>query len=197
MNDERNTSRNSGRNGFFLGIGTAAIIGALAIVAIRYDGTAKATIVPPPEPVAAAPASLPIADHITAMNAPAEPVPAAGAPASAAANSVFLSGTIALDPSIAASVSGPVTLFVIARDKNGKGHPILAKRLDVTSFPARFALSAADSMMAGTPPETVSIEARIDVDRDAMTKEPNAPAAKIEAVAIGSHDVTLTLKRGA
>jgi hypothetical protein len=200
MNDEQNTSRNSARNGFLLGIGTAATIGALAIVAVRYDGTANATIAPPPEPVAAAPASLPIADHIAAMNAAAETASApTAAPLSAKPmpSSVMLSGTIALDPSVADKVSGPVTVFVIARDKTGKGHPILAKRLDITSFPAKFSLGAGDSMMGGTPPDTVSIEARIDLDRDAMTKEPGAPAAKIEAVAIGSHDVTLTLKRGA
>src|SRR3954471_16422331 len=52
-----NEQKTSARNGFLLGIGTAAIIGALAIVAVLYDGTAKA--VPPlTEPVAAAPASL-------------------------------------------------------------------------------------------------------------------------------------------
>src|SRR4051794_16300887 len=144
MSNEQNTSRTSARNGFLLGIGTAAIIGALAIVAVRYDGTAKATIVPPPEPVAAAPASLPIAEHIAAMTASTDPVPATGAPAPASTKSVPLPGTVALDPSIAASVTGPVTVFVIARDKTGKGHPILAKRLDVTSSPAKFTLGAAD-----------------------------------------------------
>ena len=49
-------------------------------------------------------------------------------------------------------------------------------------------------MMGGTPPNTVSLEARIDLDRDAMTKEPNAPSVKIETVAIGASDVVLTLK---
>jgi hypothetical protein len=199
MSNEQTSSRTSARNGFFLGIGTAAIIGALAIVAIRYDGTAKATIVPPSQPAAAAPTSLPIADHIAAMNTAAEtaPVPAAAQSSSKPIPSVLLSGTITLDDSLVGTISGPVTVFVIARDKTGKGHPILAKRLDVASFPAKFSLGAGDSMMGGTPPDSVSLEARIDFDRDAMTKEPNAPAAKIEAVAIGSADVTLTLKRGA
>jgi hypothetical protein len=198
MSNEQKTSRTSARNGFLLGIGTAAIIGALAIVAVRYDGTAKATIVPPPEPVAAAPAAMPIADHIAAMNAAADTASAgvttAPTSSSKAPAAVLLSGTIALDPSVAGSVNGPVTIFVIARDKAGKGHPILAKRLDVTSFPAKFTLGAGDSMMGGAPPPNVSIEARIDLDRDAMTKELNAPAAKIETVALGATDVVLTLK---
>jgi hypothetical protein len=201
MSSEQKTSRLSGplsaRGGFFLGIGTAAIVGALAIVAVRYDGTAKATVVPPPEPAAAvAPASLPISEHIAAMNAAAE---TASMPPSAESSSkplpaVLLSGTIALDPTAAGKVSGPVTVFVIARDNTGKGHPILAKRLDITSFPAKFTLGPGDSMMGGTPPATVSLEARIDLDRDAMTKEPNSPAVKIDTVKIGSTDVTLTLK---
>ena len=198
MNNEQQPTRLSARGGFFLGIGAAAIVGALAIVAVRYDGTAKATVTPPPEPAAAvAPASLPIADHIAAMNAAAATT---SAPPSAESSSkplpaVLLSGTIALDPTVAGSVSGPVTVFVIARDKSGKGHPILAKRLDITSFPAKFTLGSGDSMMGGTPPDTVSLEARIDLDRDAMTKEPNAPAVKIDTVKLGATDVTLTLKR--
>jgi hypothetical protein len=199
MSNEQNASRVSARNGFFLGIGTAAIIGALAIVAIRYDGTAKA-VPSAPEPVAAAPAAtdtFPIAEHIAAMNGTVDQAPAttaAAPPSSKVPQTVMLSGTIALDPSVASKVTGPVTVFVIARDKNGKGHPILAKRLDVTSFPTNFTLGAQDSMMGGAPPDKVSLEARIDLDRDAMTKEPNAPSVKIETVTIGSSEVVLTLK---
>jgi len=201
MSNEQQTSRTSARNGFLLGIGSAAIIGALAIVAVHYDGTAKA-VPPPNEPVAAAAVTntFPIAEHVAAMSGTREPAASASTqmpPSAKAPQTVMLSGTIALDPSVADKISGPVTVFVIARDKAGKGHPILAKRLDITSFPAKFTLGPGDSMMGGTPPDTVSLEARIDLDRDAMTKEPGAPAAKIEAVAIGSHDVTLTLKRGA
>jgi hypothetical protein len=48
--------------------------------------------------------------------------------------------------------------------------------------------------MGGAPPDTVSVEARIDFDHDAMTKEPGAPSAKIESVSMGSKDLTLTLK---
>ena len=82
----------------------------------------------------------------------------------------------------------------IAREKKGKGHPIFAKRLDVASFPTTFTLGPQDSMMGGAPPDNVSVEARIDLDHDAMTKEPGAPSAKIESVSMGSKDLTLTLK---
>jgi hypothetical protein len=201
MSNEQNPSRTSARNGFLLGIGTAAIIGALAIVAVRYDGTAKAV---PSEPVAAPTAvtnTFPLAEHVAAMSGTTETSASEGAaattqmpPSSKAPQAVMLSGTIVLDPSAAGKVSGPVTVFVIARDKTGKGHPILAKRIDVTSFPTKFAMGPGDSMMGGTPPNTVSLEARIDLDRDAMTKEPNAPSVKIETVTIGATDVVLTLK---
>jgi hypothetical protein len=195
MSNEEKTSRTSARNGFLLGIGSAAIIGALAIVAVRYDGTAKA-VPPPTVTTAAVTNTFAVAEHVAAMSQTTEPAAAAATsmPPSSKAQPVMLSGTIALDPSVADKVSGPVTVFVIARDKTGKGHPILAKRLDITSFPAKFTLGAGDSMMGGAAPDTVSIEARIDLDRDAMTKEPNAPAAKIDSVAIGTLGVVLKLK---
>jgi len=202
MSHEQNAPRFSAKSGFFLGIGITAVIGALVIIAFRYDRGAKGTVTPERAPVAApsAPAqTLPLAEHVAAMSEAQDPAtPAAAVPQSSStlAQSVLLSGTIELDASIANSVSGAVTVFVIARDRNGKGHPILAKRIDVASFPTKFSLGREDSMMGQPPPDRVSLEARIDLDRDAMTREPDAPATKIESVAIGSRNVTLTLKRG-
>jgi hypothetical protein len=183
-----------------------AVIAALVILAFRYDGGTKATVTRPGAPVAApvavspaATQTFPLADHVAAVSeGQDQPSAAAAVPTSSpkAAHSVLLSGTIELDKSIANSVSGVVTVFVIARDHSGKGHPILAKRLDVASFPTKFSLGPEDSMMGQPPPDHVSLEARIDLDHDAMTREPGVPATKIESVAIGSRNVTLTLKRG-
>ncbi|HXH94554.1 MAG TPA: hypothetical protein VNN25_23450 [Thermoanaerobaculia bacterium] len=201
MSNEPKPSRFSARTGFFLGVATAAVIGALAFAAVRYDGNSKATITAPVTQVAASAATtetFPLAEHVAAMNgttqeAAATPTaPALVSPKAPA--TTLLSGTIELDPSAASSVTGTVTVFVIARDKKGKGHPIFAKRLDVASFPTKFTLGPQDSMMGGAPPDTVSVEARIDLDHDAMTKEPGAPSAKIESVTMGSKDLTLTLK---
>lgn len=72
---------------------------------------------------------------------------------------------------------------------------ILAKRLDVASFPTKFSLGSEDSMMGGTPPDHVSLEARIDLDHDAMTREPGAPSTKIDSVTVGATNVTPTLKK--
>ena len=205
MSKELTTPGRSARNGFFLGFGAAAVIVALAFIAFRYDGSAKANV-PEAPPVSAAaaiapdtPGSVPLAEHVAAVSEPQEPPSGAVATpmtATAHAQSSLLSGTIELDPSLTNSVSGTVTVFVIARDGNGKGHPILAKRLDVASFPAKFALGAEDSMMGQPPPPHVSLEARIDLDHDAMTREPDVPAAKIDSVAVGDHGVRLILKRG-
>jgi len=199
MSNEPKTSRFSGRSGFFLGVATAAIIGALAFAAVRYDGNSKTTVNPQVVPAAAATTeTFPLAEHVAAMSATQDPSPMVSTPSSPkTTQSVLLSGTIELDPSATSSVSGTVTVFVIARDKKGKGHPILAKRIDVTTFPVAFTLGPQDSMMGGAPPTNVSLEARIDLDHDAMTKEPGAPSAKIESVDMGSKDVTLTLKHGA
>ena len=202
MSNEQNGPRFSARGGFFLGIGITAVIAAIVIMALRYDGGSKVTATPPGSPVAASSAAtqtFPLAEHVAAMSQGHDQTAAAAAvsPSSSPAQSALLSGTIELDKSIANSISGAVTVFVIARDRNGKGHPILVKRLDVASFPTKFALGPGDSMSGQAPPDHVSLEARIDLDRDAMTREPGAPATKIESVAIGSRNVTLTLKRGA
>jgi hypothetical protein len=200
MSNEPKPSRFSARASFFLGVATAAIIGVLAFAAVRYDSNSKTPITAQAAPVTAAAANtetFPLAEHVAAMSGTQEAVSTPAAPALVSPKepaTTLLSGTIALDPSAASSVTGTVTVFVIARDKKGKGHPIFAKRLDVASFPTKFTLGPQDSMMGGAPPDTVSVEARIDFDHDAMTKEPGAPQAKIESVAMGSKDLTLTLK---
>jgi hypothetical protein len=202
MSNEQNTPRFSARGGFILGVVTAAVIGALAIAAVRYDGNTKTAVPSPVARVAASPAvteTFALAEHVAAMSGSQNPTTtttvASVALSPKAPHSVLLSGTIELDKSVANSVTGTVTVFVIARDHQGKGHPILAKRLDVSSFPAKFSLGPEDSMMGGAPPDHVSLEARIDLDHDAMTHEPGAPATTIDSVALGSHDVTLTLKK--
>jgi hypothetical protein len=109
----------------------------------------------------------------------------------------FISGTIELDPSAARSVALPTIVFVIARGEGLRlhGHPLLAKRLDVRSFPVDFTLGSEDSMMGQAPPARVSLEARVDRDGDATTREPGAPAALLESVTLGTEDVKLVLKR--
>jgi hypothetical protein len=131
------------------------------------------------------------------FNIPAPIAAANSAPVSVPASSQrFISGTIELDPSAARSVALPTIVFVIARGEGLRlhGHPLLAKRLDVRSFPVDFTLGSEDSMMGQAPPNRVSLEARVDRDGDATTREPGAPAALIESVTLGTEDVKLVLK---
>lgn len=206
MSTEKTTSRFSAKSAFALGAGSALVVVALAIFAVRHDGRAEAAVAPAPmqQTEASSPALPPPIEPVAAETSSSEPKTIPGhamPPITPAANAAsVLSGTIALDDSIAKSVSGKVIVFVIARSgattPGGKGHPVFAKRLDVTSFPVDFSLSAQDSMMGQAPPDHVTLEARIDLDGDAMTHEPSAPSAKNDSVAVPSHDVALVLKRG-
>jgi hypothetical protein len=141
MSNEPKPSRFSARAGFFLGVATAAVIGVLAFAAVRYDGNSKVPANTQVAPITAAAANtetFPLAEHVAAMSGTQEAAATPAAPAlesPKAPATTLLSGTIELDPSAASSVTGTVTVFVIARDKKGKGHPIFAKRLDVASFP--------------------------------------------------------------
>jgi hypothetical protein len=110
------------------------------------------------------------------------------------ADPALISGTIELDSSIAGKVALPAIMFVVARGADQQGHPVLAKRLDVRSFPVTFTLGPKDSMMGQAPSNRVSLEARVDLDGDAGTREPGAPAASMGAVTLGTNDVRLVLK---
>jgi hypothetical protein len=118
----------------------------------------------------------------------AAPATAAVAPAPQQAEVLFVSGTIEGD------VKTPVTIFVMARDGNVKGHPFLAKRIDAQSFPVQFALTSHDLMAGGEPPAQLQLEARVDRDGDVVTKEKDAPKVVLGGVAVGSTDVVLKLQ---
>jgi hypothetical protein len=205
MSSEQNPSRVSAKSAFAFGAGSALVVGAIVFFVLHHDGrAAAATVAQPATRVEASiPAMPPPSDATTVAATEPKPIPGhamhPSLPAAPADAAPLISGTIALDPSIAKTISGKTLIFVIARSGNDggkKGHPVFAKRLDVTSFPVSFSLSAQDSMMGQAPPAKVSLEARIDLDGDAMTREPNAPSAKIDSVAIGSSNVSLVLKPG-
>jgi hypothetical protein len=185
-------SKLSTKSAFALGAGSALVVVALAFFAVRHDGRSGVVMAQPLPSVTQE--SPPAVQVMTTGELPPHTIsPHAMPPVAPGADSPSaLSGTIDLDP--AAKIDGKVIVFVIARTGSGKGHPVFAKRLDVTSFPVPFSLSAQDSMMGGTPPDQLSLEARIDRDGDAMTKEPGAPSARIESVSLGAHDIALTLR---
>jgi tetratricopeptide (TPR) repeat protein len=128
------------------------------------------------------------------MQAPQNPAatPAASMPNTPAASSGDgISITLNLG---SGNANGNGVLFVIARAEGvTAGPPVAVKRIAAATFPMTIDLGAADSMMGQAFPPKVRIEARLDADGNAMTKDPNDPAAVQDGVAVGSK-VSLTLK---
>ena len=78
-------------------------------------------------------------------------------------------------------------VFLIARPAGvTAGPPVAVKRVNVTSFPVTVDLTQSDSMMGQPLPPKMRLEARLDSDGDAMTKNPSDPSAVIDAVSTGS-----------
>jgi hypothetical protein len=101
--------------------------------------------------------------------------------------------TLTLDPS--AKSSPNAVLFVIARSAGQTaGPPAAVKRIMAPNFPLEIDLSTADSMMGQPLPATVRLEARLDSDGDAMTKNPSDPHAVQDGVATNGGKVGLVLR---
>ncbi len=112
-------------------------------------------------------------------------------PPPAHSNPAGIAGTVEL------ARSGPApsgVLFVMARSvRQMEGPPLAVKRMVVHSFPVRFSLGAADSMMGQELPETLRIEARLDLDGDPMTRDAADPKALVEEVKLGRGDLRIVL----
>ncbi|MFL6247883.1 MAG: hypothetical protein ACJ74H_17810 [Thermoanaerobaculia bacterium] len=107
-----------------------------------------------------------------------------------AASSNPIRVTLSLDPS--ATVKSGV-VYVIARGAEA-GHPVAVRRIDAAAFPIDVELGAGDAMMGQALPPHVRVEARLDSDGDAGTKDPNDLNAFADGVAAGA-SVTLTLAK--
>lgn len=108
---------------------------------------------------------------------------------------------VAADPAqeIRGTIEAPVNatggvLFLFVRPAGATGGPPLAvKRIPSPTFPLEFAIGPEDAMVASGPfPESVTLEARLDGDGNAMTEEPGDLSARIET-APGASGVTLPL----
>lgn len=120
--------------------------------------------------------------QLPADHPPISPPPTAAAPAPAGGQAIRI--TLELDPA-AQSKSG--VIYVIARPEGVMaGPPVAVKRVSAAALPVTFDLSSADSMMGQPLPARVRIEARLDSDGDAATKDPSDPAGIQDAVALGS-----------
>ena len=101
--------------------------------------------------------------------------------------------TLTLDRS--AKSSPNAVLFIIARGAGETaGPPAAVKRIMAPTFPLEIDLTTADSMMGQPLPASIRIEARLDSDGDAMTKNPSDPHAIQDGVATNGGKVGLVLK---
>lgn len=124
-------------------------------------------------------------------SAPAHPpVAAAPAPAAAAAPAAGpgdLQIVLELDPSLQGKIAPGTPIFVSVRPAGVKaGPPAAAKRLAVSSFPLTLAIGAGDTMMGQPLPVPAYVEARIDRDGNAMTRDPSDPTGNADGVAAGT-----------
>ncbi len=159
----------------------ARLTDVLAKMKEQAKGQPPAPAVPPNHPALPAPG----AESASAESAPSAPAPVSGA-------SIHLTLTLA-----GAKPSPNAVLFVIARAAGqSAGPPAAVKRIGSPTFPLELDLSSADSMMGpGQPlPPAVRIEARLDSDGDAMTKNPSDPHAMQDGVATNGTKVSLVLK---
>jgi len=126
--------------------------------------------------------------HLRAPQQPmqaAQPAPAAAPPAKDAVHVTL---------NFAGQAPGGVIYVMVRAAGVTAGPPAAVKRLPLSAFPITLDLSANDAMMAGQPlPPKMRIEARIDSDGDAMTRDPKDPTAFVDGVAAGQ-SVSLTLK---
>jgi cytochrome c-type biogenesis protein CcmH len=152
------------------------------------DGTGTA-LPPAHPPVGEATASMP-ADH---------PAVAAGASTSAPTTNTpgrSVRGTIDLDPALRAQVPAGSVVFVVVRAAGvAAGPPAVAKRLDLGSFPMSFEIGDADSMSGETLPDPLRLDARLDADGNAMTRDPGDPHAVLDGVRAGAGGLRLVLRR--
>jgi len=130
------------------------------------------------EQAKAQPASLP-PDH-----PPIPDQPAASAPSAASTNPNAVHVTLQF---AGAATPSQGIIYVIARPAGvTAGPPAAVKRMPLSAFPLTFDVSAADSMMGQPLPPKMRLEARIDSDGDAMTKDPKDPIAVADNVVAGS-----------
>ncbi len=156
---------------------------------------AGSTLPPGHPPIDGTPAAgaAPAADP----NAPAP----AGMVAGGGGGGGSIKGTITLDPSRVADVKGGTTLFIIVRRDAGEGQKgmlMASKKVEISGtnqFPLPYEIGPENVMMGNTTLDgVVRVEARIDQDGDAISKQPgDVIGAHAGAVPVGTSAVDLNL----
>jgi tetratricopeptide (TPR) repeat protein len=118
--------------------------------------------------------------------------PSAGTTAAASADGVR--GTIELAPGLAGRTGAGVVFVVLREAGTLAGPPLAARRIATSRFPMAFQVGASDSMMGGELPDEVAVEARLDADGDAATRDAADLVARLDRVKKGAEGVALVLE---
>ena len=102
--------------------------------------------------------------------------------------------TLSIDPSAQTRMPKGGVIFLIARPAGqNSGPPVAVKRVAIGAFPMTIDFGSADSMMGQPLPDKIHLEARLDTDGNAMTKDPTDLVATMDNLA-SSGSVRLALK---
>jgi len=137
-----------------------------------------------------------------------EPAPATSAPAASSQPSLnvgnlppppegSISGVINVAPAVADKVKPGETIYVIARNGATNAAIAVVRLAAPDKWPLPFSLSGSHTMQPGSGLfGKVKLEARADVDGDAMTKKPGDVVGEVkDLVEVPKSDVVLTLDR--
>ncbi len=149
-------------------------------------------------PAKAQPASMPAGHPPTGKGQPASQ-PSSQPTSAPTGLPGAVSGTIELDPGLIDSVKKGSSLYIMVR-RAGERMPLAAKRipvLDAKMFPFKYIVTPADVMMKGTVlTGDVTVDARLDQDGDAISKQPGDVTGKTEkAVKVGDKTGNFTLNK--
>jgi len=104
-----------------------------------------------------------------------------------------IQGRIAYKDGIEASTSGAV-FVIVRRSAATAGPPVAALRLKPSDVPGGFSMGDENIMMGGPWPDQVWVQARADVDGNAMTRDDDDISSPlIGPILAGSSDIQLTL----
>jgi len=136
----------------------------------------------------------------SAGSPPAAPAPAAGAAAapSPSGPEQTITGTITLSPARKGDVSPSDVIFLIARrvpDSPGtRGSLVAVKRFTAQSFPIQFTMGKADMMFQnGNFEGELDLAARVDKDRDPITRKKGDVYGTVDHVMAGSKGIEVKL----
>lgn len=132
-----------------------------------------------------------------AAGRPIAPAKAAVAVAPAASAGSSVTGSVALDPSIAPKVSGAETLFIFARAEGGSRMPLALLRAQAKALPMTFALDDSQAMAPGvnlSSAQAVRIEARVSRSGNA-TPQSGDLVGTSAVVKPGARDVKIVVDK--